>query len=948
MGRWILSIAATLIIVIVSTCATPVDIKTVEYRLPANVIPLHYDIKLTPLLESDQSGPKTFEGEVEITISVLENTQTVTLHYNDMEIHNVIIEDVNNNEINTQSLLYDQTTHFLVIQRMDTDYFESGSEYLIKINYTGNHRDDMYGFYRSHYKVSNGIRWIATTQFQPTHARRAFPCFDEPALKANFTIHVKKEDGRHTLTNMPLRTDIVDDEWEHFETTPKMSSYLIAIIVSDFNWVGDEKYKIWARQEAMNQTHYSFSIAEKTINAMEKLLKGSKYTMPKMDEVAVPDFSAGAMENWGLCTYRERLILYDESAANAAHKQSIATVVAHEFAHQWFGDLVGPEWWKYLWLNEGFATYYESFATDLVETTWRLKEQFVVTDVQSSFGFDSLESTHPMTQDVTSPDSIRSIFDTISYAKAGSVIRMMEHFVTTEVFQEGLKNYVEERNHNYANEDHLYAEIDKVFQASNPSSYENVTEVMHTWTRQAGFPLLTVTSAENNLLSLTQNRFIMKRTPTTRVDSVWSIPLTYVVQDGDFSDTSTKQWMKESSMTMDKPSESGKWHIFNVQETGYYRVNYDDENWNLLIEYLATNDFEKIHSVNRAQLLDDALNLARGGVISYDTALSITRYLSQETDYIPWYSALTGLSYLKLRLTGTSIESNFKEYVLKLIAGVYNDLGFEDNGDHVTKLHRSMILQWACELDHDHCIQAAHEKFNAAMSKDSASAIPADLQSVTYCTVVRHGTEIQWNNLWEKYVNSNYATEQTIILTALGCTTNQTLINNYLEKSITPDADIRRQDSASVFSSVYTNPAGVELALNFLVDRFKDIQDYYGGGGYGVTNIINALASRISTTDQLEKFKNFVTNTDLGPAAAAAQRAIETAEENLQWTEHYLGTIGEWLANELITQTSTASTSNELSSQVNTEETTSGGDTLFINTLITIVITMKAINSFVQ
>nr|CAD7199426.1 unnamed protein product [Timema douglasi] len=268
------------------------------------------------------------------------------------------------------------------------------------------------------------FRWLASTQFQPTSARRAFPCFDEPGLKAIFKVSIGVDSGRHALANMPVESIDMNEEpgiaWYHFQETPMpISTYLIAFVVSDFTNLSssDGFYSTWQREAAVRQAQYSLEVTPRLMTALEAYT-GQEYFLPKLDQVAVPDFDAGAMENWGLITYREIYILYQERVSRAMDKQNVATIIAHELAHKWFGNLVSPKWWKYLWLNEGFATFFEYFTTASVETSWRLDHQFVPSAVQSALSSDSLQSSHPMTVDVGSPNEISAIFSTVSYSKA--------------------------------------------------------------------------------------------------------------------------------------------------------------------------------------------------------------------------------------------------------------------------------------------------------------------------------------------------------------------------------------------------------------------------------------------------------------------------------------------------------------------------------------------------
>nr|CAD7430391.1 unnamed protein product [Timema monikensis] len=389
----------------------------VEYLLPTNVVPQKYVLLLKPNL----SGNFSFSGEMTMTVQLTTTTNTITFHTNDINVTSVTVTN-----IDTASVV--QVTNQVYLETYDFYTLTLESEvavgnYEIYVAYTGYHKDDMRGFYRSSYVNSNDQKvWLASTHFEPVRARRAFPCFDEPALKAKFQISIAVPEGLHAISNMPVNSSAINDgedglDWYHFEETPMpMSTYLVAFVVSDFEKTSEDSVSIWHRPGLQSQALYSASVSPKIIDKLEEFT-GVSYHLPKMDEVAVPDFSAGAMENWGLVTYRERALLFEEGVSTSSYKQSIATVIAHEFGHQWFGDLVGPRWWSYLWLNEGFATYFEFFATALVETTWRLEEQFVVREVHSAFSADASEWSHPMTYDVYSPTEIGNIFDSISYAK---------------------------------------------------------------------------------------------------------------------------------------------------------------------------------------------------------------------------------------------------------------------------------------------------------------------------------------------------------------------------------------------------------------------------------------------------------------------------------------------------------------------------------------------------
>nr|CAD7256997.1 unnamed protein product [Timema shepardi] len=730
------------------TTATP------QYRLPGDVIPRSYVIKLIPKLYDDF----VFNGTVEMTTEVVEKTGTVTFHIDDLEIDedSVVVRNI---ATDTTVLVINQTfdeVHNFYTLTLDKD-LEKGNEYRIIINYNGHHRDDMRGFYRSSYVNSTGDTvWLASTHFEPVRARRAFPCFDEPALKAKFQISIAVPEGLHAISNMPLNNTDLDEDleltWYHMNETPMpMSSYLVAFVVSDFENTTNNFTAVWHRPGIDSQATYSSSISPRTIQVLEDFTR-VPYPLTKMDEVAVPDFSAGAMENWGIVTYRERELLFEEGVSTSSDKQSIATVIAHEFSHQWFGDLVGPRWWKFIWLNEGFATYFQYTASALVETEMRLEEQFVISELQTAFATDALDTSHPITNDVDSPTEIGLMFDDISYNKAEA----------NDLFKALEEQYKED--------------------FPNPElSEEELQDVFESWTLQMGYPVITVTrDYALGTVNVNQERFLLTRNNTADdEDYSWWVPLTYTTSDElNFINTSTKVWLnrtEESKNLTILNIKEKDWLIFNIQQIGFYRVNYDTTNWKLLISQLNSDQYEVIPPVNRAQLLDDAFNLARAGLLDYSILFSLTDYLARETDYIPWYAAFKGFSYLNTGLQDSSENdySIFKIYVLSLLDKAYQQLGFQEkkSDDHVTKLNRNLILTWACKLGSESCIKTSTELFHGLLSKNDK--VSPDIQTVVYCAGLNQGGSEEYDYLWEKFLSSDVSTEQVLILGVLGCTADE-------------------------------------------------------------------------------------------------------------------------------------------------------------------------------
>lgn len=371
-----------------------------------------------------------------------------------------------------------------------------------------------------------------------------------------------------------------------------------------------------------------------------------------MEMAALPDFSAGAMENLGLLTYRETALLYDEEDSSDIAKQRVATVITHEQAHMWFGDLVTCEWWSYTWLNEGFARYFQYFGTALVEDKWNLGEQFVVEQLQNVMIMDSQLTTHPMTLDVESHTELSKAFDSISYNKGASVIRMMEHMIGSDKFKTALQKYLRANQFSTTNPTKLFTAIQT--EVTGVTGFE-IEEVLLPWTEQPGYPVISVeVAADRQSAKITQKRFLLNGYTD---DTKWTIPLSYLISGDDFTDTVPKHYFKGSdeSTEITALNAANKWTIFNVQQTGFYRVMYDPISWKLIATGLKSKDHDGIHVLNRAQILDDVFNFGTSGLMDYEQVFEIASYLTEEEHYLPWLSAFNNFALIERRMDPDSL-----------------------------------------------------------------------------------------------------------------------------------------------------------------------------------------------------------------------------------------------------------------------------------------------------
>lgn len=865
-----------------------------EYRLNDDVMPSHYDLTLTPYFEDEDTHQAfTFDGISAMTFRVTKpGVTSIVLHMWKINITSWFLKlSSDSSDVPHGVESYDEETHKLTIPVNQA--LAENTDYLLIFNYVGLLDDDMHGFYRSYYKVDGKKVWMASTQFQQTHARRAFPCFDEPRFRSTFQVRINRPSNYKTFSNTPIirQTPLSTGRYQdEFAKTPAMASYLLAFIVADYEVNEKDGMGILARREAMNQTDYSLQSGIDLLKAIETWIDYPYSSVPEMTRMymsAVPDFSAGAMENWGLLTYRESNILYHSSDSTSLQQQRIAAVISHEIAHQWFGDLVTCEWWDVTWLNEGFARYFQFFGTALVETKWDLALQFVVEQLQGVMQMDSLESTHPMTHNVYTPAQVSGIFDSISYNKGAVTLRMVEHLISTEKFKTALRQYIKERAFKSTRPENL-------FEALNEHGDPTVRDFMEPWTVQPGYPLVTVIGSDDGY-SITQQRFLVNNMNHDD-KSTWPLPITYATKEADFENTKpTIVNTTTYKITVTKPEELS-YFILNNQQVGYYRVNYDADNWAKISKALHSENFGGIHVLNRAQIVDDLFNLARADVVKYDTALEILDYLQAETEYPPWLAAVNGLTTLSRRIHHEDDEK-FAKYIVQLFSKAYALVKFNAPTAEESRLFtylRINVLQWSCNYGNAECKKAALEEFVRFYEKPTEKVHP-DLRQVVYCEGIRQGTDEHFDFLWDQYLSANMATEQILILQGLGCAQDREQIFKVMD-AITSD-DIRPQDKSTAFSYLLLNPYTLDYLSEYLRTYYVRWANAHGSYS-NVASAFNNLLARMKTDEQMWRIRSFAARNEQ-VFGEAAYKSIESGVEdyfvNKNFTEKHRAVIGEFL-----------------------------------------------------
>ncbi|KAK7121715.1 hypothetical protein R3I93_022713 [Phoxinus phoxinus] len=887
-----------------------------QWRLPQTLSPQSYNVTLWPRLKPDPTGLYIFTGVSSVIFKCVEKTDLILIHSNKLNLTKSVTLTEHGGKPAPSidwTMMY-QKTQYMVIKLKES--LTAGEIYELHTEFVGELADDLGGFYRSEYVDENGEKKVvATTQMQATDARKAFPCFDEPAMKAVFHITILHEPGTTALSN-----GVVIDEGQitvdgtlvtktTFAATEVMSTYLLAFIVSDFISIeqteNNLQIRIFARKEAINsgQGEYALNKTGPILRFFEDYYNVS-YPLPKSDQIALPDFNAGAMENWGLITYRETALLYDKNISSNGNKERIATIIAHELAHQWFGNLVTIRWWNDLWLNEGFASYVEYLGADKAEPDWNIKDLIVLNDVHRVFAIDALASSHPLSskeEEIQRPEQISEVFDTISYSKGASVLRMLSDFLTEPVFAQGLQTYLD--TFKFSNTvytdlwDHLQMAVDK-------TGYElpkTVQEIMDRWVLQMGFPVVTFNTETGEI---TQEHFLLD--PNSKPDRPsefnyeWFVPLTW-------TKTGTAKpngWLLEKTAKNDDLKISAnEWVLANINVTGYYRVNYDEENWNRLLNALQTSR-QSIPVINRAQLIDDAFNLAKAGIISTTLALRTTLFLDAETEYMPWESALDNLDYFYLMFDRTELYGPMQAYVGQKVEPLFKH--FTDLTDwkdvpkgHTDQYNQVNALRVACSTGLENCTTLVKNWFQQWMENRDNNPIHANLRSTVYCSAIAAGGEKEWDFAWDVFEKTNVASEKDQLRAAMACATKPWLLNRYL--TYTLDASkIRKQDATSTIISIASNVAGQPLAWDFVRANWEYIFNQYGGGSFSFSNLINGVTKRFSTQfelQQLIKFRDDNANIGFGSGTLAIQQSIERTNANIKWVEQNKAAVLEWFKN---------------------------------------------------
>ena len=789
-------------------------------RLLDTFTPNHYNltIDLTRAEEKEFSGTVIISGD--------STSESISLHSKGLTIQSATID---NQPAGVSFGEFDEL-------RLSQPNLENGN-HTIHINFSGNITDAMHGLYPCYFTHDGVKKQLFATQFESHHAREVFPCVDEPAAKAEYDLTLITRPGITVLGNMSVKSEEEngDSLTTTFEKTPRMSSYLLAFVIGELHKKSARtksgvEVNIWATPaQNENTLDFALDIATRSIDFYDEYF-GVKYPLPKSDHVALPDFSSGAMENWGLITYRESCLLADPELTPESSRRFIATVIAHELSHQWFGNLVTMQWWNDLWLNESFANMMEYVAIDALQPDWHMWEDFATNEVTAALRRDSLDGVQSVQADVNHPDEISTLFDpAIVYAKGGRLLVMVRKLIGEEAFRAGLKSYFEKFAYKNTVGNDLWQELES-------ASGQPIVNLMNAWISQPGLPVISVSSS-HDAATLSQERFFIGEHQPS--DALWPIPL-FANQPLDVKILD----QKETTVSIEKPLQ------LNCGLSAHFVTKYDESTR----EYLLKNITE-LPTLDKICILQDATILARAGFENSASLLPLALSLKTETNEKVFDMAAGALTELRKFVDDNdAARDSLKKISGEFARATFEELGWDekDGESDDDRERRTTALSLIMYSEDKEVLNEAKTRFDSNKLED----LPTEIRALIISANVRHfETPEMIENLFAAYKNTPSNDLQNDIAIGLTSTKNPETAEKILA-NIKDSNIIRPQDASRWFVYLIRTRENRQIAWNWLEKNWAWVEDTFGEDK-SYDDFIHYAATALLTTNELNDFRQF-------------------------------------------------------------------------------------------
>ncbi|KAL8799175.1 MAG: hypothetical protein Q9200_007604, partial [Gallowayella weberi] len=864
--------------------AAGVEVSPGREVLPSNVKPVHYSLTVEPNFEKF-----TYEGEVVIDLDVKEDTTSISLNTLELDIHSTKVAAGGSEITSSPKLTYNEDVQVTTITF--DKLIPAGSKAQLTQTFTGQLNDKMAGFYRSTYKHNGTTKYLATTQMEPTDARRAFPCFDEPALKAEYTITLIADKHLTCLSNMDQQSESMveskingtEKKAVTFRKTPLMSSYLLAFIVGELNCIETNDFRVPVRVFAtpdkdIEHGRFSLDLAAKTLDFYEKTFD-SKFPLPKMDMVAVPDFSAGAMENWGLITYRVVDVLFDSKTSGASTKERIAEVVQHELAHQWFGNLVTMDFWEGLWLNEGFATWMSWYSCNKFYPEWKVWQSYVTDTLQGALSLDSLRSSHPIEVPVKRADEINQIFDAISYSKGSCVLRMISKYLGEQTFMEGIRRYL--KKHAYGN-----TKTEDLWAALSDVSGKPVEKIMDIWTKNVGYPVVTVDEGTgSNTISVKQNRFLRTADVKPEEDkTLFPVFLGLRTKDGVNEELTLSEREQEFKIP------DANFFKLNADHSGIYRTLYSPSR----LEKLGEAAKQGLLSVeDRAGMIADAGALASSGYGKTSGILSLVKSFNAEPEFVVWSELLSRISSIRSAwvFEPEPTRDALKSFQRSLVSSQARSKGwtFTPDEDHIQAQFKALLFGSAGLAGDEKIVKAAQDMFDKFTNGDRA-AIHPNIRGSVYAIVLRNGGKHEYDAIFHEYQTANDADERNTALRSLGRVETPELIDRSL--SLPLSESVKGQDVYLPLAGLRNHARGIEALWAWMTNNWEAIEKKCPPGLTMLSSVVQMCTSGFTSEEQLGTMQKWFEGRNTKGFDRGLEQSYDSVRAKAKWLGRDRGNVG--------------------------------------------------------
>jgi aminopeptidase N len=847
-------------------------------RLPNNAVPENYKLSFAPDFTKDNFG-----GEETIQIQVLKPTSQIVLNSVDIVFQDASITSGGVTQKAKIKLDKEKEMATLAVDKP----LAAGAA-TIHIKYIGILNNELRGFYLG--KDGQGRKY-AVTQLESTDARRAFPSFDEPAYKAAFDITVIADKGHVAISNNKVESDTPGPrEGKHtvkFATTAKMSSYLMAVAVGDFEYIEGSAdgipIRVYSTPGKKQLGAFALQAAENVLRYFDRYL-GVKYPFGKLDLIGLPDFSAGAMENTGCITFRESVLLLDEQHASVRMKREVASVIAHEIAHQWFGDLVTMKWWDDVWLNEGFATWMETKSVEPWKPEWNLELDDALETVRA-LNEDSLASTRPIHQAAETPAQILELFDGIAYGKAAAVLRMLEAYAGPETFRAGVSQYLKRHAYGSATADDFWSALAQV-------SKKPVDQIMPTFVKQPGAPLVSVKSRcagnATTTVTLRQQRYFYDRAMfNAGSDELWQVPVcmkTASAQAGKTAETCELLNKKEEIFTL--PG-CAPWVLANAGATGYYRTGYLQE----AVSALAHDVETALTPAERITLLADTWAGVGVGRQPMGDYLELAEGLQADRNRAVLEQLFNQLDYIGEHLVNDNDRDVYQIWLRGLLTPLAQELGWEQKPGESDerKSLRAQLLQTLGHTGGDSQALTEARKLTEQALKNPAS-VEGDLASAALALAAQNGDSALYEKVLARTKSPKTPEEYYLYFRTLGRFSDPKLLQRTLEYAISPA--VRSQDTLGLIARVMRNRAGQKVAWDFVRSHWDDVER--AGGPFASAEIVE-VAGSFCDAGMRNEIKDFFAAHRVPAAERTLKQSLEQVNYCIDLRTQQEGQLASWL-----------------------------------------------------